>query len=92
MQQNQRQYLTPVLFFIALSLYLTEPTLPSCVLYGAVTTFFCFEYFTLPKLLFCELVFVAISIGVLRLSKGSGYVIPLLSISAGLYFDGSLRA
>ena len=91
MQQKGYSETTSVLFLLALSLYLTQPTASSCLLYGAVTLFFCFETFSLSKLLLCELVFIAASVYVLHESRGPGYLVAILGLSAGQHFHGALR-
>jgi hypothetical protein len=78
---------TSVLFVLALALYLTKPTWPACVLYAAVTVFFCFE--TFPKraqLLFCEVIYCAAAVYVLATSRGSGYIVPVLSLAGSQYY------
>lgn len=91
MQPSGRSQTTSVLLLLALSLYLTDPTIPSCLLYAAITLFFCFETFGWFELLLCEFVFLACSIFVLIETDGSGYVIPILSVAGGQCFHGASR-
>lgn len=82
--------LTILLFFLALSLYLTLPTASSCLLYGAVTVFFVVPIERSTALfLFCELCFLACVVYVFYTSSGAGYVVPLLGTAIGFYSDQS---
>lgn len=80
--------LTILLFLLALSLYLTPPTVSSCLLYGVSTLFFVLPVRrSTPLFLFCELSFLTCVVYVFYTSTGAGYVVPLLGTAVGFYSD-----
>lgn len=79
---------TLLLFVFALTLYLTPPTVSSCLLYAAVTAFLVLPVRTsVVALLGAELLFGTCVIYVFYTSTGAGYAIPLLGTAVGLYSD-----